>query len=124
MKGTIFDGKGGWTRVGYLYMSQLGADCPPGLTEHQYKSNKHEMCGWCHWSGASCASTTFSFLVLAIVCGQVRGHRFYSLDVFGPLERGTDSFYVGSISITHGKNLINISGCMLVDCKKIKEMSM
>ena len=38
MKGTMCDGRGGWTRVGYLNMTRPGAECPPGLTEHQYNN--------------------------------------------------------------------------------------
>ena len=106
MKGTMCDGKGGWTRVGYLNMTQPGAECPPGLTEHKYRNLKNEVCGRPHRSGGGCACTTFSTLGLSYykVCGQVRGYQFNSPDAFVPLGRGIDSFYVDGISITHGKN--------------------
>ena len=106
MKGTMCDGRGGWTRVGYLNMTHPGAECPPGLTEHKYRNLKNEVCGRPHRSGGGCASTTFSTLGLSYykVCGQVRGYQFNSPDAFVPLGRGIDSFYVDGISITYGKN--------------------
>ena len=33
MEGTNCGGKGGWTRVGYVNMTQAGATCPQGLTQ-------------------------------------------------------------------------------------------
>ena len=106
MKGTMCDGRGGWTRVGYLNMTHPGAECPPGLTEHKYNNLKHEVCARPHRSGGGCASTTFPTLGLSYykVCGQVRGYQFHSPDSFYSLGRGIDSFYVDGISITHGKN--------------------
>ena len=106
MKGTMCDGKGGWTRVGYVNMTQSGAECPSGLTEHQYRNLKHPTCSRPHRGGGGCSSTTFSTLGLSYykVCGQARGYQFQSPDAFHHLGRGIDSYYVDGISITHGKN--------------------
>ena len=106
MKGTHCDGKGGWTRVGYVNMSESGATCPIGLTQQQYNNIDHKLCGRPNPSSAGCSSTTFSTLGLSYykVCRQVRGYQFHSPDAFAPLGRGIDSYCVNGISITHGKN--------------------
>ena len=45
MKGVNCDGEGGWTRIGYLNMSELNATCPSGLTQKEYvKLDIHYMC--------------------------------------------------------------------------------
>ena len=36
MKGTYCDRKGGWTRVGYLNMTESNATCPSGLTKTSF----------------------------------------------------------------------------------------
>ena len=68
-----------------------------------------------------CVSTTFSTLGLSYykVSGQVRGYQFHTVNAFAPLGRGTDSFYVDGISITHGKNWTYAGGL-----QEIEEMSM
>ena len=43
MKGTHCDGKGGWTRVVYLNITESGGTCPPGLTLQQYNNIDHGM---------------------------------------------------------------------------------
>ena len=48
----MYDGKGDWTRVGYLNMTQPGAECPAGLSEHQYSNIKHEVHRRLYRSGA------------------------------------------------------------------------
>ena len=45
MEGSNCDGVGGWMRVGYLNMSELGATCPPGLTLRQFSNIDHGVCG-------------------------------------------------------------------------------
>ena len=74
--------KGGWTRVGYLNMTESGATCPTGLTQQQYNKIDHKLCGRPNPSSAGCSSTTFSTLGLSYykVCGQVRGYEFNTPD--------------------------------------------
>ena len=105
MKGTHCDGKGGWTRVAYLNMTESGATCPPGLTLQQYNNMDHGVCGRQNLSSGSCSSTTFSTLGLNYykVCGQVRGYQYNSPDAFFTLSEGIDSYYVDGISITYGQ---------------------
>ena len=76
MKGTHCDGKGGWTRVAYLNMTESSACCPPGLNLQHHNIN-HRLCGrFNSSSSAGCSSTTFSTLGLNYykVCGQLRGY--------------------------------------------------
>ena len=128
MKGTHCDGKGGWTRVAYLNMTESNATCPPGLTQHQYNID-HGLCGRAS-SSAGCNSTIFSTFGLNYykVCGQVRGYQYGSCDAFKALtvDVGIDSHYVDGISITYGQNprthiwtyacglrenMLDVSGC-------------
>ena len=107
MKGTHCDGKGGWTRVAYLNMTESGATCPPGLSQQEYNNINHGLCGRpSSSSSAGCSSTTFSTLGLNYykVCGQVRGYQYHSSDAFEPLSAGIDSYYVDGVSITYGLN--------------------
>ena len=105
MNGTHCDGKGGWTRVAYLNMTQSGATCPPGLTQHNYNNINHGLCGRPNPSSAGCSSTTYSTLGLKYykVCGQLRGYQYHTPDAFASLSKGIDSYYVDGISITYGK---------------------
>ena len=106
MNGTRCDGKGGWTRVAYLNMTESGATCPPGLTLQQYNNIDHGLCGRPHPSSAGCSSTTFSTFGLKYykVCGQVRGYQYATPDAVQPLNKGIDSNYVDGVSITYGQN--------------------
>ena len=107
MNGTHCDGKGGWTRVAYLNMTESGATCPPGLSLQQYNNIDHEVCGRpMSSSSGSCSSSTFSTLGLNYyeVCGQVRGYQYGSPDAFNRLSNGIDSYYVDGVSITYGQN--------------------
>uniref|UniRef100_A0A1X7SGE9 Uncharacterized protein n=1 Tax=Amphimedon queenslandica TaxID=400682 RepID=A0A1X7SGE9_AMPQE len=65
------DGEGGWTRVGYLNMTQSGATCPTGLIQKNYTNIDHPLCGKVA-GNMGCASTTFSTngLTYNKVCGQ------------------------------------------------------
>ena len=107
MNGTHCDGKGGWTRVAYLNMTESGATCPPGLSLQQYNNIDHGLCGRpISSSSAGCSSTTFSTLGLNYykVCGQVRGYHYEGPDAFFALGAGIDSYYVDGVSITYGEN--------------------
>ena len=109
MKGTYCDGKGGWTRVAYLNMTESGATCPPGLTQHNCNNINHGVCGRPNSSLlAGCSSTIFSTLGINYykVCGRVRGYQYGSTNAFQPLTKGVgiDNHYVDGVSITYGQN--------------------
>ena len=104
MKGTHCDGKGGWTRVGYLNMSEPSAVCSPGLININHNG---PVCGR-STSGPGCSSANYSTLGIKYykVCGQVRGYAISSVDAFVQLGnyKTLDTSYVDGISITHGQN--------------------
>ena len=107
MNGTHCDGRGGWTRVAYLNMTESGATCPPGLSQYQYNNIDHDLCGRPNSpSSAGCSSTNFSTLGLNYykVCGQVRGYQYATAHAFHSLSVGIDSYYVDGVSITYGQN--------------------
>ena len=107
MNGTHCDGKGGWTRVAYLNMTESGATCPPGLSLQQYNNIDHGVCGRpSSASSAGCNSTIFSTLSLNYykVCRQVRSYQYRSPNAFHKLSVGIDSYYVDGVSITYGQN--------------------
>ena len=78
MDGTSCDGKGGWTRVAYLNMTESNPTCPTGLTKKQYNNISHAVCGRPTSSSAGCSSTTFSTHGMNYfkVCGQIRGYAY------------------------------------------------
>ena len=107
MNGTHCDGKGGWTRVAYLNMTESGTTCPRGLSLQQYNNIDHGLCGRpTSSSSGGCNSTTFSTLGLNYyeVCGQLRGYQYNSPDAVHRLNKGIDSYYVDGVSITYGQN--------------------
>ena len=74
MEGCNCDGKGGWTRVGYLKMSEpAAATCPPELALHQYNNIDHGLCSRPVSSSGSSASVFFSTygVIYNKVCGRV-----------------------------------------------------
>ena len=81
MDGTECDGRGGWTRVAYLNMTQSGATCPTGLALKKYNNINHGLCGRPNPSRAGCSSTTFSTHGMKYfkVCGQTRGYQSKSV---------------------------------------------
>ena len=109
MNGINCDGEGGWTRVGYLNMTQSGATCPTGLTQKNFTNIDHPVCGRESIGDISyCASTNFSTKELTYhkVCGQVRGYQFNHIDAFYSFSahNNIDSPYIDGVSITHGTN--------------------
>ena len=109
MNGINCDGEGGWTRVGYLNMSQSGATCPTGLTQRNFTNISHPLCGRVANSTFNCASTNFSSNGLRYnkVCGQVRGYQFSRTQAFNNFQENdliSEEFSVDGVSITHGSN--------------------
>ena len=45
MEGVNCDGEGGWTRIGYLNMTEPDATCPDGLVQNSYNGINHDLCG-------------------------------------------------------------------------------
>ena len=105
MEGINCDGKGGWTRVAYINMTEPNATCPNGLTKLTYNNIDHPLCGR-ESVMASCASTTFSpnGLTYSKVCGQLRGYQHGFTDSLRDISRGINTYYVDGVSITHNSN--------------------
>ena len=105
MEGINCDGEGGWTRVAYINMTESDSNCPTGLVERNYTSNR-QLCGRKNDNGCSSANFSSIGLLYSEVCGQVRGYQYGSPDGFHdaskPLE--INSFYVDGVSIVYGKN--------------------
>ena len=82
MEGCNCDGKGGWTRVGYLKMSEPGVTCPHGLTLYQYNNIDHGLCSQPVSSSGSSASVFFSTygVIYNKVCERVIGYQYGSPD--------------------------------------------
>ena len=100
MDGLNCDGEGGWTRIGYLDMTQSGATCP-GLIR-QYNYNVGPLCAKAHFcSPAFFPSNGISYNK---VCGKLRGYQYRAPVAFHDLSKGIESNYVEGISITHGSN--------------------
>ena len=114
MEGSTCDDEGGWMRVGYINMSELGATCPHGLTLHQYNNIDHGLCSQPVSSSASQTSVFFSTygVIYNKVCGRMRGYQYGSPDGFPPNLGGgghvknpnIDHNYVDGVSITYGSN--------------------
>ena len=114
MEGNNCDGKGGWMRVGYINMSELGANCPHGLTSHQYNNINHGLCSRPVSSSGSSASVFFSTygVIYNKICGQVVEYQYGSPDGFPPDLGGLvlvnnlniDNIYVDGVAITYDSN--------------------
>ena len=111
MEGVNCDGRGGWTRVAFLNMTEPGATCPPGLTLQNHGNINHGLCGRSvsYTDTGGCQSAIFSTYGLnySKVCGQIRGYQYRSPDAFYNYQNkhgSVDTFYVDGVSVTHGSN--------------------
>ena len=103
------DGMGGWTRVGYINMSEPDAVCPSGLSSYNFPNINYPLCDRFHSLSSSCNSAFFSTLGLnySNVCGRVRGYQYKGVDGIYENNFGSSSLegaYVDGLSITHGSN--------------------
>ena len=96
---------GGWTRIGYLDMSDSTQSCPGTLAQlTRYGVRYCRRAGNTH---GSCSSTTFSpnGLYYSQVCGRVTAFQLAHTDAVSPAifgGQGLNSWYVDGISITRG----------------------
>ena len=103
MEGESCDGEGGWTRVGYLDMSETNATCPTGL-ELLELNNKTRGCHYEDYFYSSCShSIVYSTIHnYTKVCGRARGYCLGTCVAFWSSFDYIDSAYVDGISITRG----------------------
>ena len=98
-------GSGGWTRVGYLNMSDSTEECPPGF--RLYQSGGVRACGRQSSSSGSCQSVKFpSHCNYSQVCGRVVGYQYATPDaidtVYGTGHNDINSHYIDGVSLTYG----------------------
>ena len=96
---------GGWTRIGYLDMSDSTQSCPGTLAQLTYSGVRY--CRRAGNSYGSCSSTTFSpnGLNYSQICGRVTAFQYAHTDAISPgvfAGHGIDSWYVDGISFTRG----------------------
>ena len=93
--------EGGWTRLGYLDMTDTTTGCPSGFK--LYQSGEVRACGRPDNKG-SCSSVKFpsNSISYSEVCGRVVGYQFGSTDVLDTVTTDIDSYYVDGVSITQG----------------------
>ena len=60
MQDSNCDSVRGWTRLGYLRMTEVGATCPSGLTVKQFSNISYNLCSWIVSSSGSQASVFFT----------------------------------------------------------------
>ena len=110
MEGSNCGGEGGWTRIGFINMSEPGTTCPTGLTEKQYDNITYNLCVNNYLSSSytfGCNSTFFSSYTLNYtkVCGRMRGYThgygfsFYNY-YYNPNVNISEQ-YLSGVSITH-----------------------
>ena len=94
----------GWTRVGYLDMSDPSEECPTGF--RLYESNGVRGCGRPDSSVGSCQSVQFSSngISYSQICGRVVGYQYGSPDAVYQRSNinNINSYYVDGISLTRG----------------------
>uniref|UniRef100_A0A1X7UDR8 Fibrinogen C-terminal domain-containing protein n=1 Tax=Amphimedon queenslandica TaxID=400682 RepID=A0A1X7UDR8_AMPQE len=94
---------GGWTRLGYLDMSDATVNCPSWF--RLYQSGGVRACGRAASSGLSCVSVQLpsNGISYSQVCGRVVGYQWGSPDADYPGRyEDINSFYVDGVSITRG----------------------
>ena len=108
--------RGGWTRLGYLDMTDATVNCPSGFRLHQ--SGGVRACGRATSSGGSCTSVQFpsNGISYSQVCGRVVGYQWgspdavypgrYEAETYGSVidsnHNDINSHYVDGVSITRG----------------------
>ena len=94
-------GSKGWTRVGYINMTEPGATCPSAFS---LITDPRSFCARPDSNTGSCASVTYKTYGMRYnkVCGQAIGYQKASTDAFAGTVNDIDSYYVHGLSITYG----------------------
>ena len=98
--GELCGSGGGWTRLGYLDMTDATENCPSAL--RLYQSGGVRGCGRPVSGNGSCASVQFpsNGISYSQICGRVTGYQFASTDA--TVTGNLNSNYVDGVSITRG----------------------
>ena len=101
---TLCNVTGGWTRIGYMDMSDATQNCPSGFRYEA--SGSVRTCGRTSNSPSCSPSLTFptNGLSYTKICGRVRGYQRGSADAIAPGAQHNilNSYYLDGISITRG----------------------
>ena len=101
---TLCNATGGWTRIGYLDMTDATQSCPSEF--RYYSTGGVRACGRTVSSTGSCNSILLpsNGITYNNICGRVTGYQYGSCDAFsgGPNRNNIDSRYVDGVSITRG----------------------
>ena len=94
--------KGGWTRLGYLNMSDPTQNCPSNLVQMNNSNNNIRICGRIE-SNSGCSSVALSTngIEYTQICGRVIGYQKGNTDAFS-FNKGIDSTYLDGVSVTRG----------------------
>ena len=100
--GELCSTEGGWTRIGYLDMTDSTVDCPSGFK--LYESGGVRACGRSSDNAPGCQSIKFpsNGISYSEVCGRVVGYQYASTDAINTGSNSIDSYYVDGVSITQG----------------------
>ena len=102
---TLCGSGGGWTRIGFLNMSDYRQQCPDNWEEYTKDTGGIRTC---HRStdGASCDSVIIpstSVIQYTEICGRVVGYQYGSTDAIYSNGKDINSYnYVDGVSITRG----------------------
>ena len=101
---TLCNSTEGWTRIGYLDMTDATQNCPSGF--RLYQSGGVRACG--RVSNSPSCSPIITFPTNGVgytqICGRVKGYQKGSTDAISPNghHNNIDSYYLDGVSITRG----------------------
>ena len=99
--GELCGEKGGWTRLGYLNMSDPTQDCPSDFEEMTNDTiracRRNEIS-----SGCSSVTLSTNDIPYTQICGRVIGYQVGKTDALHNSREGIDSEYLDGVSITRG----------------------
>ena len=101
---TLCNSTEGWTRIGYLDMTDATQSCPSGF--RLYQSGGVRACG--RTSNSPSCSPIITFPTNGVgytqICGRVKGYQKGSTDAIYPNSQhnNIDSYYLDGVSITRG----------------------
>ena len=103
---TLCGSGGGWTRIGYMDMTDATQSCPAGY--RLYQSGNVRACGRAPYNGPSCTPPVKfdpNGIGYSEICGRVIGYQYASPNAVDNLVAPTydiNSYYVDGVSITRG----------------------
>ena len=95
---TLCGSNDGWTRLGYLDMTDSSSQCPSGFTLNERNGKRT-----CARNAAGCQSINIASLGgYSEVCGRVHAYQFQHMDGVAGHTQDINGVYVDGVSITRG----------------------